>query len=369
MKFPSMPREGKPVEKTVKDMLGFLRAKSIISVKGGRLKESPNGTTIEIPTPPPFPDFVLPPLWVSIHRDSEAEEWKYTVEPGYAIEQNIGSSAKVAYHTPSLGGTSLEDDPSPVGTIPGNACFIYLRVTTSSKGVVAGVTITDSTSAELNTHHIPPYFGFAGQGGDYFFLLAEFEELEGDTLDAPGVLRRLPGNKHIPNQLIQINNVGTGLYLARDYDSTSDAHNVRSIRQSTDSNQQIAVTLNGPGGDNNTIVVDGNDQDGSLTWTPYGGSATTVLEWQDGLVTSSGVKDITLPDFGAAIPDGDQGDMLYWDAVGGAWVLLDAPAVPGSTEINIMTHNGVIPAWETKDIETISVCVAGTPTDWDIIKL
>jgi hypothetical protein len=48
MKFPSMPRKGYPVEDTVRDILNWLRAAKIINVAGGRVKETPNGTTIEI---------------------------------------------------------------------------------------------------------------------------------------------------------------------------------------------------------------------------------------------------------------------------------------------------------------------------------
>lgn len=50
MKFPSYPQSGQPVEKDFRDLLNYVRASRLISVSGGKLKESPNGLTIEIPT-------------------------------------------------------------------------------------------------------------------------------------------------------------------------------------------------------------------------------------------------------------------------------------------------------------------------------
>lgn len=48
------------------------------------------------------------------------------------------------------------------------------------------------------------------------------------------------------------------------------------------------------------------------------------------------------------MPDGEVGDMLYWD--GNAWVLLAAPS-GGIT--HVLSHNGTRPEWiETQDCDT-----------------
>ena len=48
MKFPALPQKGKPVEDTVRDLINYVRASRIINVSGGKIKTSPNGTTIEV---------------------------------------------------------------------------------------------------------------------------------------------------------------------------------------------------------------------------------------------------------------------------------------------------------------------------------
>ena len=48
MKIPSMPQKGGSVEHAVREIINFIRASRITSVRGGLLRESPNGTTIQI---------------------------------------------------------------------------------------------------------------------------------------------------------------------------------------------------------------------------------------------------------------------------------------------------------------------------------
>jgi hypothetical protein len=53
-----------------------------------------------------------------------------------------------------------------------------------------------------------------------------------------------------------------------------------------------------------------------------------------------------------ALPQGGQGDMIYWDASEGYWVLLPAPSGSG---IRVLTHNGTVPSWaETEECDTPS---------------
>ena len=42
-----MPQKGVPVEKTVREIINYIRACRVINVVGGNIKESPNGTTLE----------------------------------------------------------------------------------------------------------------------------------------------------------------------------------------------------------------------------------------------------------------------------------------------------------------------------------
>ena len=104
---------------------------------------SPNTTTRD----------TLPPLWVSLFYDDP--DWKFRVNPGYATSQNINGG--VLYHTPTLGGTSLEDDPQPDGTLPATDAYVYLKILTTNKGVITGTPTIESTESEETTqHHVPP---------------------------------------------------------------------------------------------------------------------------------------------------------------------------------------------------------------------
>ena len=304
----------------------------------------------------------LPPFWVSVWEDPDTpDSFFYNVEPGYATWQNINGI--IGYHTPTLGGTSLEeDDPQPHGTLPAVASSVYLKVITTNKGVITGTpTIEEETSSPSDAHHIPPSEGESGQGGTYFWLIAEFAD---DGNGRPTAVRRVTGNKHTPNQLIELENIGDGLNIVKEYDSAADTHEVRTIRGRTDSTPSIVVKYTGVEATSDEIIVQGNDIDGSVTFTRCGANKNVTLDYIDGPVNSPAaiIEIDALPD------DGVLGDMLYYD--GDDWCRVAKPTTPSSsTVINLLTHNGTIPAWSAKDIETISVCVSGTPTDWDIIKL
>lgn len=48
MKFPGMPMKGRSVEQTVTEILTYLRASRITGMVGGRVQETPNGTTLHV---------------------------------------------------------------------------------------------------------------------------------------------------------------------------------------------------------------------------------------------------------------------------------------------------------------------------------
>jgi hypothetical protein len=51
MKLPSMPQRGGSVETTVRDIINYIRATTVTSVNGGVLRETPNGTIINVQKP------------------------------------------------------------------------------------------------------------------------------------------------------------------------------------------------------------------------------------------------------------------------------------------------------------------------------
>jgi hypothetical protein len=70
---------------------------------------------------------------------------------------------------------------------------------------------------------------------------------------------------------------------------------------------------------------------------------------------------------GSSLPDGEAGDMLYHD--GTDWVPLVNPGAPTSGYKWTLQHDAAVPEWvEYKEI-TVSICEAGTPTEYTILGL
>jgi len=298
MKIPDMPRKGFPVSETVGGIIRYLRANRITNVQGGKIRHSPSGSTIEVTQQRRSTSFdTKPPLWVSLVDDSGT--WKYRVSAGYATYQNIGSGDVVGYVTPTLGGTSLEADPAPEGTLPGNASYIYLKVQTGAKGVITGTpTIEASTSAQTSGHHEPPDpDDGSGTLGTYYFLLAQTED-DGGSPGKPQMVRRITGNKHVPNQLVEFDNIGAGKEIHRDYlNATDDKHELRTINERA-STPQIQVNYSdATAADAEEIIIEGNGYDASES-----GKFVTELTAVDGLITAIATKD-----FG-----GDLNLSVYW---------------------------------------------------------
>lgn len=290
MKIPSLPREGVAVAETVTEIIKFLRASQITTVKGGRIK----GNALEI-TPPDLDDVTsAPPFEVSAWEEPEGT-FQYSVEPGYVTYQNIGSGG-TGYVTPTLDGTTLEAEERPVGTLPAASCYVYCRVTTTNKGVPNGATITASSSSQSDTHHQPPDAqNGSGVAGVYYLLLAQFTD---DGNGHAKVSTKITGNRNMPNQLVEFSNIGGGKEIHRDFLNATDKHELRSIKERV-SAPQINVKYDNEGSgdpeDAESIIVEGNDNDGTLLFEDCNGNALYSLTWEDGLITTAS-QTIVVPD-------------------------------------------------------------------------
>ena len=88
-----------------------------------------------------------------------------------------------------------------------------------------------------------------------------------------------------------------------------------------DADPQIRVSSTPGAG--KEYLVRGNTKDGSLTYTPDGGSAVPLLTWIDGLITSENAKNIPLP--AGSLPAGTDGQVLR--NVSGVWTAVDVTEV------------------------------------------
>jgi len=70
---------------------------------------------------------------------------------------------------------------------------------------------------------------------------------------------------------------------------------------------------------------------------------------------------------GSALPDGQDGDLLYHN--GTEWVPRANPGPPSTGYVWTLQHDGTVIVWvEYKEI-TVSICEAGTPTEYTILGL
>jgi len=292
MKIPSLPREGVPVRDTVNEIIAFLRATQITTVKGGKIK----GNALEI-TPPDPDDFTAAPEFQVNHWEEPEGTFKYSVDPGYITYQNINSGG-TGFIVPTLGGTSLEAEERPTGTLPAAACYVYVQVATSNKGVPSTATITATASEQSDTHHVPPDpTNLSGTAGIYYLLLAQFED---DGNGHAKATRWITGNRNLPNQLVQLDNLGSGKKVYQGFALGTDKHQVRSIRQRA-SSEQIHVKYDNEdaGGDEDDaveIIVEGNKKDGTLRFEDCNGTEIFSLTWVDGLITNAAGETIVVPD-------------------------------------------------------------------------
>ena len=125
MKIPAMPQKGKPVADTIRDLINYVRATRVSGVVGGKLRESPNGTTIEIsgekrqiPANLNYPfkisvATVASEIRLHVNYGAVYQSLVYDYDPSGTAHVN-GNTALVAT---TIGGSPLDNDP--LGGTPG----------------------------------------------------------------------------------------------------------------------------------------------------------------------------------------------------------------------------------------------------------
>jgi len=239
MKFPNFPRKGDSVEKTVSDILRYLRSITIRSVDGGAVSVLPGGTDIKIDTPPNSAKGfdAKPNLWVSQPFNTGTDEspnWKVIVTDGYLKWQHL-LDGPVAWDTPTINDVSIEARPREQLAISG-AGWIYLHFTTTNRGVPnLTPTIDFYTSEQTSTHHVPESTANTdAAAGDYYFPLATIEATPDTSPTQYRIKRRFTGDVFIPNQLDRLKNVGDKIPLYWGFDVTESFHKIRSLQNAAD---------------------------------------------------------------------------------------------------------------------------------------
>ena len=192
-----------------------------------------------------------PPFWCAISRvpQSEPAEYQVTVTLGYLAYQSNTPAAQASelgttgWIVPTIAGVSMESaDVEPI-PLPAVESWVYLRVKTDVDGFPkpfsqedgSFVTIEAFNQEQKSIHHIRLSPESDEEEGDYFFLILK---TKADESDPPRTIpeRRITGNREMPNQLIEILNLGEESEGGRQeiykgYDIALDKHDVRAVLQ------------------------------------------------------------------------------------------------------------------------------------------
>jgi hypothetical protein len=192
-------------------------------------------------------------FWTTISRvpDSDPAEYQVAVTLGYLSYQSNTPAAQASdlgttgWIVPTIAGVSMEppipqtDPPTEIPKLPLPALesWVYLRVKTDSDGFPKDgeVTVEAFDEAQESIHHIRLSPESDEEEGDYFFLILKTKADESDP-PRPIPERRITGNREMPNQLIEILNLGEESEAGRQevykgYDVALDKHDVRAVLQ------------------------------------------------------------------------------------------------------------------------------------------
>jgi hypothetical protein len=255
---------------------------------------------------------IYPPFYPKEIVD-DGGTWKATLQPGYLEYQNIGASALskgvLGYIAPKIDTVSIEEEPQL--SLPGLTSFVYLKVPTNEKGVPteADVVVEAFAEEQTSTHHRPPNGPLStAREGEYYFLLFETES-DGASSPKPVIKRALTGNKQLPNQLIEIEQIGGEVELFKGYVEADDRHQIRTLKALEGGSGGVSVlqvleepedTVNfkwvGPGGSpiqinveaegDEGITVKGNGASGLFTFLDCDNVPVVSFEVADGLISS-----------------------------------------------------------------------------------
>ena len=199
------------------------------------------------------------PFWTTISRvpDSDPAEYQVAVTLGYLSYQSNTPAAQASelgttgWIVPTIAGVSMEppvpqtDPPTTIPKLPLPAVesWVYLRVKTDTDGFPkpfsqedgSFVTIEAFNQEQKSIHHIRLSPESDEEEGDYFFLILKTKADESDP-PRPIPERRITGNREMPNQLIEILNLGEESEAGRQevykgYDIAIDKHDLRAVLQ------------------------------------------------------------------------------------------------------------------------------------------
>ena len=353
------------------NLLGdYLRGQKLNPGFGVRMAQSPSsGISLSVPkfqeTPPSQP----PPFSVlsSVEDSTTPGNYLMTLQEGWVIERATDTTDAVEAHEVSINSNPMSDRPRPELTMT-TGDFAYVYYETDEAGLITTTPEIQVGAQTASIHHQPASGAGIGVTGYYYVDLFQFVV----TAGAPEIVVHQQSDiEH--SRLWKGRNVGTGRYIHKERNGTNDTYDFRNLEQvepvgrtygkvivpaagaeflaanddikfsaiaERATSPQVNVNDDGAG----IVTIEGNANDGSLTWKDCDDVPTTLITWVDGLVTSASSE------FKAGcslLPTGYTGEILYHN--GTSWVTLANPGVPGvgnSFEYYELRHDGTAPGWE-----------------------
>lgn len=253
--------------------------------------------------------------------DSDPVEYALTLQEGWVVQRNTQTGVDgVTEFEPTIDGTTMSTRPRPELTVESGQ-FVACEYNTDDEGYIYDTPTITAGDEQDSDHHQPPSGAGSGATGFYWIKLFKFEITDG----AP-VFTYYQQSDIEHSRLWTGRNIGGARYIHKEFDGSADRYDFRTLEQvepvgrtfgkvivdevngdefddandsikfsaicERDTNPQINVNDDGAG----AVTVEGNDRDGSLTWTDcdtVSPTVTTLLEWEDGLVTTNGISNFT----------------------------------------------------------------------------
>ena len=290
MKLPPLKKPGDPVLASDWNMmLDAISARTPCPGVGLKLSASSGGFSYSMP-PPMIHQKGQPPFSV-IAIQKEGSSYKVTMMEGWVIERHPKTAGHphVEFHMPKAGGIPLDRIPRPRLTMREDD-IAWCRYHTDNKGQLlsAAPEIVIDSNLHDGTHYYPPDPEGSGGEGDYYVKLFKLILVD----DVPFIVEYQQSDIEHWAQLWYGENVGTGAKVYKEHDEDENTYKFRQIDgrdyYSGDSadpgvTEQIKVVT-----DVDTVRVIGNGKKGILIWRDCDGNEVMRLEWNDGLITSSG---------------------------------------------------------------------------------
>jgi len=270
--------KGKPVEQTVREIIDYLKAITIKSVQGGRIKESRQGTTITIPRidRPEIPPDRINPFYPTLEGTAE-DGYLLTMARGYVIcrKKKTGEDAVEVFEPTDL------PDETPV--VVGDQ--ISCKLTESAEGVITAAEIVIGTWADSLAPELKGGDNPTGTPGTRYIRLCEIVQ-ETDLVEV-----KIWNTGHIDHFSPELheNMDNSGARVMKKFFADEMRWKYRTIL----AGDNITVTENADDIEISTTASGPNGLWGTTLWSVYnqGTNASTLTHtYENGVLVNVGVE-------------------------------------------------------------------------------